>query len=91
MSYTWSSSYLVNPTLSAGVQPLFERAAPRGNLDASFNYRWNDQITLTLNATNLNNGLNKLYDGNAPLGQALYNVTYARYDTTYSIGIRYRM
>ena len=91
VSYTWSSSYLVNPTLSAGVQPLFERAAPRGNLDASFNYRWNDQITLTLNATNLNNGLNKLYDGNAPLGQALYNVTYARYDTTYSIGIRYRM
>lgn len=92
LSYTWSSSYQINPSLTSGTQPLNEWAMPRANLDASFNYRLDDHLTLTLDATNLNNGLFRAYDGhglaNAP---RYFNVDYERFDKTYSIGLRYRM
>lgn len=64
---------------------------PRANLDASINYRWTDRITLTLDATNLNNGTYRLYDGSAPTGPAYYNETYQRFDEIISFGLRYRM
>lgn len=92
VSYTWAGSYLINPALSGGVAvPAKEYAMPRGNLSASINYRWNDHFTLTLDATNLNDGLNRAYDGAQPDGPKYYNITYQRFDATYSIGLRYRM
>jgi len=91
VSYTWSSAYLVNPTLVAGVQPPQEWANPRGNLDASFNYRWDDHLTVTFDATNLNDGKYRAYDGKAPVGPAIFNMVYQRFDQTYAIGLRYRM
>ena len=90
VSYTWSSSYLINPALVAGVQPPQQWGAPRGNLDASFNYRWNDQLTFTFDATNLNNGLYRAYDGNGTIGPKYYNNAYQRFDATYSVGVRFR-
>ena len=90
VSYTWSSSYKINPQLTSGTQPNTEWAAPRANLDASINYKFDDHLTVTLDATNLNDGLYKAYDGaNAAVGMAYYNETYARYDHTFSIGLRY--
>jgi TonB-dependent receptor len=91
LSYTWSSSYQFNPALVAGVQPPYEWAMPRADLDASINYRLNDQLTLTLDATNLNDGRYRLYDGHAPIGPQYFNVTYQKFDRTISFGLRYRM
>jgi TonB-dependent receptor len=92
VSYTWSSSYQVNPSLTSGTQPLNQWAMPRANLDASFNYRLNDNWTFTVDATNLNNGLYRAYDGHGvPNAPRLFNVDYERFDKTYSIGVRYRM
>jgi len=92
VSYTWSSSYKINPILSSGLQPNTEWGAPRGNLDASINYKWSDQLTFTLDATNLNDGLYKAYDGtDAAYGLAHYNMNYQRFDKTISLGVRYRM
>ena len=90
-SYTWSGDYLINPTLTPGVQPQSERAAPRGNVDASFNYKYNDHLTFTLDATNLNNGRYKAYAGLPPSGQNLFNVDYEDFDQTISLGLRYRL
>lgn len=92
VSYTWSSSYQINPSLTSGTQPLNEWAMPRANLDASFNYRWSDHLTFTLDATNINGGLFRAYDGHGtPNATQLFNVDYERFDKTYSIGLRYRM
>ena len=91
VSYTWSSAYLINPTLVAGVQPAQEWANPRGNLDASFNYKLDDNMTLTFDATNLNDGKYRAYDGKAPVGPAIFDMIYQRFDQTYSVGLRYRM
>ncbi len=92
VSYTWSSSYKINPQLTSGLQPNTEWGAPRGNLDASINYKWNDQLTLTLDATNLNDGKYKAYDGaNGAIGLQYYNMNYQRFDKTISLGLRYRM
>ena len=91
VSYTWSSDYLINPTVTPGVQPQFENVAPRTNIDASFQYKWNDNVTFTIDATNLNNGTYKAYDGKPPLGQQLFNVDYEQFDRTISVGVRYRL
>lgn len=92
VSYTWSSSYLINPQLTSGLSPNTQWGAQRANLDASINYRWNDNLTFTLDATNLNDGKYRVYDGaDSATGLAYYNMNYQRFDKTISLGVRYRM
>ena len=91
VSYTWSSTYLINPTYTPGVQPQKQFARPRENLDFSFNYTWNDNLVFTFDANNIINSMFKTYAGKQSMDSLLYNTEISQYDKTYSIGVRYRM
>ncbi|HEY4077973.1 MAG TPA: TonB-dependent receptor [Rhizomicrobium sp.] len=90
LSYTWNSTYKIG-SFVGGVQPQFNYAAPRENADFSFNYKWDDQITLTFDITNLLNSYQKEYAGQGSINRMLYPTQIERFDQTFSIGIRYRM
>jgi TonB-dependent receptor len=91
VSYTWSSTYLINPTYTPGVQPQEQFARPRENLDFSFNYTWNDNMVFTFDATNIINSQFKTYAGKAAMDTLLYNTEISQFDKTFSLGVRYRM
>jgi iron complex outermembrane receptor protein len=91
LSYTWSSTYLINPTYTPGVQPQQQYARPRENLDASFNYTWNEHLVLSLDATNIINSQFKSFAGK-PNAQnmLLFNTEISQFDKTISLGARYK-
>jgi len=90
LSYTWRSSYTVG-TFTGGVQPQFEYASPRENLDFSFNYAINDKLTVTLDGTNIINSFYKDHAGRGSVNALLFNTNIEEFDKTFSVGIRYRM
>jgi TonB-dependent receptor len=93
LSWTWSSKYLVGNR--PGVQPNTDYAAPRNNLDFSFNYALGDGLTLTLDATNIMNSHYREFawqPGDSVEQDMNYYAAWARaFDRTVSIGLRYRM
>ncbi|MGZ3272501.1 MAG: TonB-dependent receptor [Caulobacteraceae bacterium] len=88
-SYTWNSEYLVG-AFGTGAQPQFTYAAPRENADVSFNYRWNDHLTFSVDATNLLDGYQRQYAGKGTQNAAIFPTGLQRFDKTYSIGLRYK-
>jgi iron complex outermembrane receptor protein len=90
LSYTWNSTYKIG-TFVGGVQPQFEYASARENADFSFNYKWDDQITLTFDATNLLNSYQKQHAGQGSYNAMLYPTQIERFDQTFSVGVRFKM
>lgn len=91
LSYTWSSTYLINPTYTPGVQPQKQYARPRENLDASFNYTWNDHLVISLDATNIINSQFKTFAGKpGAMNFLLFNTEISQFDKTISLGARYK-
>ena len=91
VSYTWSSTYLINPTYTPGVQPRQQYARPRENLDASFNYTWNEHLVISLDATNIINSQFKSFAGKpGATNMLLFNTDISQFDRTISLGARYK-
>jgi len=74
-----------------GVNPQFNYASPRENADFSFNYKLNDEMTLTFDATNLLDSYQREHAGQGSVNKLLYPTQIERFDQTFSIGVRYRM
>jgi len=93
VSWTWSSRYQTGT--STGVQPNARFGAPRNNLDASFNYTWNDHIILTLDATNISNSRTRTFayqpGDSASYDENIFTDGVSQYDRVISVGLRYRM
>jgi len=91
LSYTWRSSYTVG-TFTGGVQPQFEYASPRENLDFSFNYAVNDTLTVTLDGTNIINSFYKDHAGRGSANALLFNTNIAEltrhFRLVFAIGCR---
>jgi iron complex outermembrane receptor protein len=89
-SYTYNAPYKIGP-FAGGVQPQFVYAQVRENADFSFNYRLNDHLTVSLDATNLFDNYQKENAGQGKTNRLLFPTQFSRFDQTYSIGVRYRM
>lgn len=89
-SYTWNSEYLVGP-FATGAQPQFTYASVRKNADLSFNYRLNERITLSLDATNLFDNYQRQHAGKGSENAAIYPTGLQRFDRTYALGIRAKL
>jgi len=92
VSWTWSSKYLEGTT--PGAQPNGRYVAPRNNVDASFNYKLNDNLSLTLDATNIMNSHYRAFfwqpGDSVAVDQHLFGWGVSEFDRTISIGVRYR-
>jgi iron complex outermembrane receptor protein len=89
-SYTVNSPYKIG-AFAGGVQPQFNYAQVRENADFSFNYSWNDHLTLSIDATNLFNNYQKEQAGQGAINAMLYPTSISRFDQTYSFGLRYKL
>ncbi len=93
VSWTWSSKYLL--PVVVGVQPNTPYGAPRNNLDASFNYKFNDNMTFTLDATNISNSKLRTFawqpGDNVKTDMDYYANAASIFDRVISIGLRYKM
>jgi TonB-dependent receptor len=89
-SYTYNSPYKIG-AFAGGVQPQFAYAQVRENADLSFNYRVNDHLTVSLDATNLFDNYQKEQAGEGKQNKLLYPTQFSRFDQTVSLGLRYRM
>jgi iron complex outermembrane receptor protein len=87
LAYNWRAGFDVGPAPGGGAQPgtIFAKAQPW--LDFSAGYRVTDQITFTLDATNLLNSYYQDYFGVA----GVYPRDTRRFDRTVILGVRYRM
>jgi outer membrane receptor protein involved in Fe transport len=90
LSYTYNSPYLIG-AFSSGAQPQFTYASVRQNMDFSFNYRFTDRLTLSFDATNLLDSYQKEHAGQGEENALLFPTSVARFDRTYSIGLRFKM
>ena len=89
-SYTWNSEYLVGP-FGTGAQPQFTYASIRKNADASFNYRLNERITVSFDATNLFDNYQRQHAGKGSENAAIFPTGLQRFDKTYAIGLRAKL
>jgi iron complex outermembrane recepter protein len=90
LSYTYNSPYKVG-AFAGGIQPQFSYANIRENADFSFNYRWSDHLTISLDATNLLDNFQREHAGEGEVNTLLYPTQFSRFDQTISLGLRYRM
>ncbi len=81
LSYSWRSKYNTQVG-SENDFPKFEEEW--GQLDASFTYKWNDNLSLTLSAQNL------LDDDVVPFTQGGLPLAWSKYGTRVTLGLRYR-
>ena len=87
VAYNWRSGFNVGPAPGGGMQPstIFAKSQPW--LDLSANYQYSDNITLTLDATNLLDSHYQDYFGNA----GVYPRDTRRFDQTVALGLRFKM
>jgi TonB-dependent receptor len=86
-SYTWNDEYLVG-AFATGAQPQQTYAAVRENADLSFNYRFTDKISLSVDAINIFDNYQRQYAGSGDENARLYPTGLQRFDKTYAIGLR---
>jgi TonB-dependent receptor len=84
-SYTWNAPYKV-AAFGTGAQPQETWADVRENADASFNYRLNDRISLSFDATNLFDNYQRQFAGKE--FKDLYPTGLQRFEKTYALGLR---
>ena len=93
ISWTWSSKYLSSTTPGAQPNPVY--GAPRNNLDASFNYTYNDHLVFTVDATNISNSKLRTFgykpgdDINTDMN--IFANSASIFDRVISVGVRYKM
>jgi len=85
LAYTWRGTY-IDSYNQPGFQPNTVYVQPTKTLDLSMSYDLTKQITLTFDATNILGS--KYRDRFGPT--AMFNRDVRSYDTTYSLGARYR-
>jgi iron complex outermembrane receptor protein len=90
LSYTYNQPYRVGD-LASGAQPQSTYASVRENMDFSFNYRLNERWSASFDATNLLDSYQREHAGPGDQNELLYPTQLARFDKTYSIGLRYKM
>jgi iron complex outermembrane receptor protein len=86
-SYTWNDEYLVG-AFATGAQPQQTYAAIRENADVSFNYRINDKISVSVDATNIFDNYQRQYAGKGKQNAQLYPTGLQRFDKNIAIGLR---
>ncbi len=85
LAYTWRGTY-IDSYNQPGFQPNTVYVQPTRQLDFSASYDLTKQITITFDATNLL--ASKYRDRFGPT--AMFNRDVRNYDTTYSVGARFR-
>jgi TonB-dependent receptor len=86
-AYNWRGGFDVGPAPGGGQQPgtIFAKSQPW--LDLSASYQYNDNLVLTLDATNLLNSYYQDYFGNP----TVYPRDTRRFDQTVALGFRYKL
>ena len=83
------------PGVVVGTQPNTPYGAPRNNLDASFNYKFNDNMTFTLDATNISNSKLRTFawqpGDDVRTDMNYYANAASIFDRVISVGLRYKM
>ncbi len=90
LSYTYNSPYLVG-NFTGGVQPQQRWASVRENMDFSANYRFNDNVTVSFDVANLLDNYQRQSAGKGAENELLYAADLSRFDTVYSLGVRFKM
>lgn len=85
LAYTWRGEY-IDSYNQPGLQPNTVYVQPTRTLDFSASYDFTKSITLTFDATNLLGSEYKDRFGPTPM----FNRDVRNYDTTYSVGARFR-
>jgi TonB-dependent receptor len=82
-AYNWRDKYVTATTGDAAARPVIVRA--QGQLDASISLDVTEQISLTVDATNLTK--NKLVDY---YGSPIFPKSFSQFDQTFEAGVRFR-
>lgn len=90
LSYTWNAPYRV-ADFASGAQPQATYAAVRENMDFSANFRLNDNFTVSFDAVNVLNNLQREHAGPGKQNRLLFPTVLARYDRAFSIGLRAKL
>jgi iron complex outermembrane recepter protein len=90
VAYNWRSGFMVGPTPGGGINPTSIFAKSQPWLDLSASYRYTDNLTFTLDATNLLNSMYQDDFGGGSLG-AVFPRDTRRFDQTISLGLRYKL
>ncbi len=90
VSYTYNSPYLVG-NFTGGVQPQQRWASVRENMDISANYRVNDNLTVSFDVANLLDNYQRQSAGKGAENERLYAADLSRFDTVYSLGVRFKL
>lgn len=86
-SYSWNDEYLVGAN-ATGAQPQQTYASIRENSDFSFNYRVNDKISISLDATNILDNYQRQHAGSGEENENIYRTGLQRFEKVYAIGLR---
>jgi outer membrane receptor protein involved in Fe transport len=90
LSYTYSAPYRI-ADFNGGVQPQFRTSAKRTNMDFSANFRVNDNVTVSFDATNILDSRQREYAGTGAINELLFPTSLSRFDRTFSLGARFKL
>ena len=86
LSYTWRSEFLANYEAASFANPLEVWRKPESSLDLQISYDVNDNLSLTLDGTNLTEEIYQSYYGEN--GATTNNFGSSLYSRTFAIGAR---
>jgi TonB-dependent receptor len=86
LSYAWRSAFLNNYEAALFANPLEVWRKPESSLDLQVSYQVNDNLSLTLDGTNLTEEIYQSYYGEN--GSTTNNFGSALYSRTFAIGAR---
>lgn len=88
-SHEWRSSFLNNYEAALFANPLGVYRKPEQSTDLALTYKVTDNLTVTLDGTNLTKELYQSYYGNKPGNSTTNNFRTNLYARAYALGVRY--